>query len=1173
MVTFTEAAAGEMRGRLREELERWRDEAPGPHPRCSSAAIDEQLALLDAAHISTLHSFCLELIRDHFQELHLDPQVTVLDETQTVPLIHGTLDALLERCYSGKAGPAETVKQLLRQEGGAEEKIRALVLKLHRHTQSLPPSERWLERERARLDAAAPDHWRAWLVPGVIEWRDEWMPAATALAESPHVARCVDAIRRLTLKSSFDAIAAAMREMVAAEKEEWSSPWTKKDFRDPIRSFFDDAKFILSLTERRDGREPLLEDWQWMRAPAQALLWLAQEFTSEFTRAKRAQGGVDFADLEQLALELLVDERGAPTEIARLWQQRFQHVFVDECQDINGAQDAIIRAVSRDGNAERGARSAEPGPPPGNRFLVGDVKQSIYRFRLADPAIFRRYEEQWRSGGGGQRIPLADNFRSREAILHFINPLFAALMRPGIGGVGYEADAQLRFGSSAERAALSVATNPGACVELHVLHKTAEEEAAANGEENGAEAAAVAGEDGNGGASGEDVLDIEKEARLVARRLSELRRSRQQVWDEEREAMRDVDWRDMVVLLRSPAARVEAFAKEFSRAGVPLAAARAGFHSALEVQDLTNLLRLLDNPLQDIPLAAVLRSPLVALSPDELATVRALGANGDRHATFFSAVNHFYYKERHGDAAAAAAAHAKLKRYYESFARWRALVRQTSVSHCLEKVLAETHYEALLLAEPRGRERVANVRRLLELARQYDPFQRQGLYRFLRFIDEQQEAELDEAPAAVEVSNAVRLMSIHQSKGLEFPVVVVACLAGQFNTQDLREDILLSAEFGLCPKIVPPHVEQRYPSLPWWLARRRESRERSGEEMRLLYVAMTRARDRLILTAFDKSRHAGARWHLGPADLEDRSVLKAQSPFGWVRRWLGTTTTDANWSSEREGQTDWLRWELHPDKSSELLTTVKKACAPVASMGASGPLDIDALRLRLTWQYPFAAAAEEPAKTNVSVLRRRATEQDEEARQLWPPRRMHRDGTLTAAEAGSIHHLFMQHVRFERTGSVLELRNEAQRLVAEGFFTAPEAAALDYEALLAFWTSAAGRHVIAEQARAQRELPFTVRFSIDELRGLGVTGLDVGSDEFVVVQGIVDLALMGEDGIEIIDFKTDRVRGPEAQDKADTYAPQLRIYAAGLSAIYGRPVRCAAVHFFASGQTLPISVS
>jgi ATP-dependent helicase/nuclease subunit A len=503
MVTFTEAAAAEMRARLRRALEMRSAECgvrnderagtgvSGSALRIPHSALEEQLALLDTAHISTLHSFCLHLIRDEFHRLEIDPQVSVLDEGQTWPHIHETLDTLLLRCFRDEAPFAAPVRELIRRHGGSDEKVRALVLRLHRYTQSRPDAEAWFVRQLNLLQQPEPNEWRGWLSDEFVRWSDEWLPELKRLAESPNVGRCVEALEAAGSGAPITRIAEATVRILAALEDHWPKPYFKKDYRDPIESFFEETKFFASITQLRDGREPLADDWEWVRYPMIALLGMARAFTAEFTRAKRQQGAVDFADLEQLALRLLVDEQGRHTETARAWQKKFTHVFVDECQDINAAQDAIIRAVSRD--AERGNRQLLlfDGAPEAttrkkragaNRFLVGDVKQSIYRFRLADPTIFRRYEKEWRHNDGGRRIPLADNFRSREGVLNFINSLFGEIMRPSVGGVAYDEDAQLRFGAPEQRAPLSGGASTEPRVELHIIHKPADASADTNGE-------------------------------------------------------------------------------------------------------------------------------------------------------------------------------------------------------------------------------------------------------------------------------------------------------------------------------------------------------------------------------------------------------------------------------------------------------------------------------------------------------------------------------------------------------------------------------------------------------------------------------------------------------------------------------------------------------------------
>src|SRR6266702_2231382 len=417
MVTFTDAAAAEMRKRIREGMEQAAETAEP----AARTWLDQQLALLDAAHISTLSSFCLHLAQEHFYDLGIDPQISVLDEQQTQPLIQQTLEALLQRYYGAGSAQAQAVQALVRQQGGgADEKIRALVVKLHRYTQTLPNPDRWFDDQLARFREAEPLLWRSWLAAGFNDWRELWLPRLRVSAPaSKNVAACRQALGDLPPKPSAKEITVAL-ERINSANADWPHGEAGK-FRDPIREFFSDAEFLGALCLPEDGRDPLAEDWDWVRPHMTTLLQLAREFGVEFTRAKRDLGGVDFADIEQLALRLLRDPAtGGPTPAAQQWRRQIDHVFVDEYQDINEAQDKIIEAISR-GGAEA------------NRFLVGDVKQSIYRFRLADPKIFRDYAQDWH-GDNGQTIPLADNFRSREALLNFVNSVFEPLMRREIGG-------------------------------------------------------------------------------------------------------------------------------------------------------------------------------------------------------------------------------------------------------------------------------------------------------------------------------------------------------------------------------------------------------------------------------------------------------------------------------------------------------------------------------------------------------------------------------------------------------------------------------------------------------------------------------------------------------------------------------------------------------------------
>src|SRR6478736_6099058 len=373
MVTFTEAAAAEMRGRLRAELLKRQAASP------DDEWLAQQLALLDTAHICTLHSFCLQLSREHFNELGLDPQFSILDETQTRPLQRAALDDLFERHYTSNADASAAVRELIRTTGrGADGGIRKLVLKLHAFSQSLPDPGAWLDAQAQRFAAAEPNEWRRHFALAVSQLRDEWaVKLREARGQTAALTLASDALQSLPAQPDFTAACIAIQAIAAADIAENWPRGTKGKFRDPLKSFFEEAVFLGALTPT-EGSDPLAQDWNWARGSMTALLGLVREFAADFAARKREFGGVDFTDLEQCALRLLRDER-----ITAEWRARLAHIFVDEYQDINAAQDAILTALSRTGNA-------------GNRFLVGDVKQSIYRFRLANPHIFQSYEAAWR---------------------------------------------------------------------------------------------------------------------------------------------------------------------------------------------------------------------------------------------------------------------------------------------------------------------------------------------------------------------------------------------------------------------------------------------------------------------------------------------------------------------------------------------------------------------------------------------------------------------------------------------------------------------------------------------------------------------------------------------------------------------------------------------------------
>jgi ATP-dependent helicase/nuclease subunit A len=1102
MVTFTEAAAAEMRARLRARLEEANAATPAAH-------VTEQLALLETAWICTLHSFCFRLVREHFYALDLDSQVAVLPEERARLLERQALDAVLQNNYSRETPAARAIQEVIQALGGDSDlAARALVLRLHRYAQTLRDPEEWFAVQAAQWESVEPSAWREWLMRELELRRAAWLEwLREQSAENETAKECAVVLKALRPKASREEFAPAL-EAIEQAKVNGKPAWRK-----PLENMFDEARFLRSVCGAA-GNDPLAQDWQWSAPAMRAYLDLTRQFGEAFRAAKRDAGGVDFHDLEQFALRLLVDNH-RPSAMARQWRAKLRLIFVDEYQDINAAQDAILEALGREDEEA-------------NRFLVGDLKQSIYRFRLADPRIFLAYQREWRAEEQGKVLALSENFRSHEGILHFVNSIFSALMREELGGINYNEEARLRFGNVEERVAhrANGATAPRVELHLRCLGKHRAEEAESS------ESAGLSG--------------TEKEARLVAQRLLEMKGRKFQAAGQ---PAREVDWSDMVILLRSPRRKAEAYVKEFARLGVPLAAAGGGFYDTLEARDLLSLLQILDNPAQDLPLLGVLRSPLVGLSPEELASIRLAQKEG----SFWAAVQRWHKENPR---------HERVNAFLERFRAWRKMARGAGVTQLLTRVVEETGYADLTP------EAGPNVARLLWLTQQFDSFRGEGLYRFLQFVQAQQESEVEIEPAGRPVRDAVRLMSIHQSKGLEFPIVALPDLSKRFNLDDLHARVILDEEFGLCPMVKPPGQRQFYPSLPHWLARQRQKREIYGEELRLLYVALTRASEHLLLFGSARAKTISGKWaEAAERGLGTAEILAGHSYLDWLGSWCVKEFGEE--ALEFSGENSLLTWRLYDDAA-----TAEPAAAEVATENLPRVnLDAELVQQAKTlaeWQYPFATATRRAAKTSVTELRRTmADEESEEAQSFFTRanfiREEKKEGQLTAAEIGSAHHTFLEKVSLQEVTSVAQLQKEAARLQRAKVLSDAEAARLDFAGIAAFWQSDLGRQLLTRRADIVRELPFTARFSPGEL------GAAERGEEFILVQGVVDLAVIMPEEIWVLDFKTDQFDEAELAAKVRLYRPQLALYAQAIGRIYARRVTWTGLHFLAIRRTVELA--
>ena len=1126
VVTFTNAAAAQMRQRIGAALTECLARRPGAKTR-------RQLLLLNMADINTLHAFCLDLVRSHYYHLGLAPSFRVAGEDEAALIRENVLDELLEKRYE----EGDPLFLALSDDYGGEkgdDSLAELVLRLYEFSRSHPDPAAWLAGAAAAFSAPGADLdelvWSACIRESVglaIERTHDLLVQALAGARAPGG------------PAAYAAVLSGDLDMVADLRQCLDRPWARlrEAFREiawarlpacregdeellaRVRALRERAKDALKeVRERFLAREPgdILADLHRLAPAVNRLADLVREFAEAYRQAKLARGLVDFGDLEHFALRLLTGPDGAPSAPARALRERYAEVLVDEYQDINPVQETILQLVSRGANL----------------FMVGDVKQSIYRFRLADPGLFLDKYRHFptRPGGRQRRVDLTENFRSRPEIIRAVNFLFRQIMTPKAGEMAYGPAEELCPGAPPPDGPLS---GP---VELYVLEPPEGDT--------------------------EDVTAVEREARLLAGRIGEMLSGRRQVWEEG--CFRLLAPRDIVVLLRATRGVAETFLAEFRRRGIPAAAdAGGGFDAATEVETVLSLLRIIDNPLQDIPLAAVLRSPLVGLSAAELAQLR-LARPGDP----------FHRAARDGASRLAGTSRTRLEAFWSRLELWRAQARQGRLSDLIWRICRETGFYDYAGAMPGGAVRQANLRTLYDRARQFERTSFSGLFDFLRFVEHLREQGRDTAGTATDAGDAVRIMSVHKSKGLEFPVVGVAGLGRSFNLRDARARTVLHKDLGIGPDVVDRELGIRYPGWAKLAIREKMVRESLAEEMRILYVALTRAREKLLLVGSVRNLAARLRdWSTyldwpGVA-LPDSCLLAAGDFLDWIgpavlrhRDWQG------GGSPVRD---DPSRWEVYCP-----------AHAPAAPAGESPPVDAEFWALvrrgqalpvpgdvarrvgdSLDWVYPHQEAVGRPAKIGVTELKRRLALPDETARPLYRPvvrpRFLQATGELSTAEQGTVWHLVLQHLDLAGDLSPAGIAAQIRTMQENLLLNEHQAAVVDPAALARLFAGALGRRLVA--GRVRRELPFGLLVAAGEVRP---EPAGRSEDEPVLVQGVIDCLVEEEDGFLLVDWKTDRVVD------AERYRPQLDLYARAVETVFRRPVRDRYLYFLRAEEAVPL---
>ena len=1180
VVTFTNASAAEMRHRIAGALE----EAIKENPK--SQHLRKQLSLINRASISTLHSFCLEVIRKYYYEIEIDPGFRIADTTEAEILKDEMLDEMLEEQYGIENN--EPFFQLVDAFSSDRNDIELqnIVRALYEFSSSHPYPEEWLDemvtmydiKEETTIDDlpftdalkyyvklqlsaardSAEDGLQITKMPGGPASRAETFDKDLQLLEK--------------LEAASDQSWQAMYEAMSGVKFSTLKKATgdfDEDLDQQCKKLRDQSKKIIQdLQKELFTRRPesYLKDMKELKGNIAMLAELVKQFKQKYNQEKRERGIVDFSDLEHYCLAIFAekseDGQVVPSRIALKYRKQFKEVLVDEYQDVNLVQETILKLVSKDSGYD------------GNMFMVGDVKQSIYRFRLAEPNLFLGKYNSYRHDGvdGGLRIDLNKNFRSRKEVLDGTNFLFKQLMGVTVGEIEYDEDAELKKGANYPE-------SESFPIEVQFINQ------------NGQESEDETFDDGTD-FDAEELENVQLEARLLAKSIKEMINEKRQITDLKTGMKRAVTYRDIVILMRSMT-WTPGIMEEFKKQGIPIYGdLSSGYFEATEVAIMMSLLKVIDNPLQDIPLASVLRSAIVGLDEEQMAEIKM----ADRSGAFYDALVRFcelgendtnkgYYK--------------KVTDFVDQLQTWRELARQHSLADLIWQLYRDTKFYSYVGGMPGGKQRQANLRALFDRARQYEESSFRGLFRFLRFIERMQERgdDLGAARALSEQEDVVRIMTIHSSKGLEFPVVFVAGMARQFNMMDLRKSYLLDKEFGFACSYTNPNLRITYPSLPQIAFKKKKQLEMIAEEMRVLYVALTRAKEKLVLIGTLKdSEKSLEKWRKAATHkdwlLKDHIRATAKSYSDWIGPALARHQQNENiYDVSLSGALNDIaghpsNWKVEIIEASALqVDTDQSAEAGVdiwEAIKENKPVDISSpyeekMKQQLSWQYENAAAASHLSKQTVTEIKRQFESVDRESgSQLLRPRKSLHDRPafmqekqLTSAEKGTIMHMVMQQINLREPQNEASLESLKLHLLQNEYLRAEQLEAVNNEEILHFFESDLAKRM-QNAHTLYREVPFSMVIPAHEAYSDWQ-----GEDEPVLIQGVIDCLFEDEQGLVLVDYKTDRITGRFANGYSEAkpvlekrYKVQIDLYSRAIETIMKTKLEEKYLYFFDDGGHL-----
>jgi ATP-dependent helicase/nuclease subunit A len=1205
VLTFTDAAAEQMRSRIAEQLRAAFLESGDPHLR-------HQLMLLQGADISTIHSFCKRLITEHFYKLGLDPTFRVIDADEAKLLKAEALERCIDWAWQ-QGNLAQVLEQLFyRRDLRTADGFPAKIIALSEFLDGIVSRRRWYERTALLAEVTNPStaelgKKQRQIIADKLQSILNQLRHAQKLYESERpdgdwtakcedtfvepVERCVEFLKAGDWDKCAEEIRNFKRPRVNKPRElpELIAEVIQKTVKKAVGSFAGLSELAVlnpDYLDKVSGAAGL---------QTKVLVELVKRFDRMYSQAKRAVNCMDFADLEHYALELLADEDSSdekllPSETALALRRKYKYIFVDEYQDINPVQEAILDLVSSGGNV----------------FVVGDVKQSIYAFRGAVPKIFLKGLKSAsidpKNAPNGLRVDLNANFRSAKGILDFVNKIFGRIMTCSFADIDYDESAKLRPTLVDESKTPSTSDNKP-IVEFHILDEQSktEDSTEQQKDESADEENLNAVRNPTTISNGANIVSSrQRQAIMIAQRIrqivgAETGKPEFQIYDKQERQFRDVEYRDIVILMRSLAKKANDYVEVLRLAGVPVSCeAIAGYFEATEISDMLCLLKVLDNPQRDIELAAVLRSPLFKISDTELAKIKIHGKTNEQAKSFYNCV--VGYRERGRNAKLAE----KLKKVLEQIEQWRTLARRGNLADLIWQVYQQSGFLSFVSALANGGARRANLLKLHERAIQFEGFASSAgnvsLTRFVEFIEKLQKAGQDWSPAEVEAAagNAVRIMSVHKSKGLEFPVVFLAELDSRFNKRDIQDDCLADAGDTLGLQIIDRQSNSKLRSLAHQVIAEEKLSTALAEEMRILYVATTRARGRLILTASQKQNSCrniicnGI--FFGEGSIADWQLRSCQSPLEWVlyglcdQRNLHETfetglaekcVDDDLFSIKLYGQT-----ELKRLSNDVLKLKANKSRRPRWPAGKSQPKRAEGkllsqVKKSLAWRYHFGEAPSLPAKLSVTQM----THRDDEYVRMDYSRTLERKpravlsaelaATVDGRLIGTATHLMISKLDLAGPINKGAIERIKEKLLVDGAITEAVAERIDAETIVTFFQSELGRIVLDAENKVWREWPFTFALPACELPDSSHEQ-QATSDEVIIVQGIIDMLISTPNGLAVIDFKTDNIATEEVAQQAELYRRQLELYGRAASAILKTKLLGKWLYFLTPGCAIKI---